>query len=111
MFKKYVHPCYEWNNQVYKQLNYEQYVSSNGELITLDELNEKVNKDAESVAKGDYKPKDDLLYGLLYCDKYEFDIKAKECIAELNKQIIDVTNTIEKINYFVHQQENFNEIK
>lgn len=111
MFKKYVHPCYEWNSQVYKQLNDKQYVSVNGELITLDKLNEKVSKDSESVTKGDYKPKDGLLYGLLDCDKYEFDIKAKESIAELNKQIIDITNTIEKINYFLYQQENFNEIK
>lgn len=111
MFKKYVHPCYEWNNQVYKQLNDKQYVSANGELTTLDELKEKISKDAESVSKGDYKTKDGLLYGLLDCDKYEFDIKAKESIAELNKQIIDITNTIEKINYFLYQQENFNEIK
>lgn len=111
MFKKYVHPCYEWNNQLYKQLNDKQYVSANGELITLDKLNEKVSKDAESVAKGDYKPKDGLTYGLLDCDRYEFDIKAKESIAELNKQIVDINNTIEKINYFLYQQGNFNEIK
>ena len=111
MFKKYVHPCYDWSNKVYKQLNDEQFVSENGELITLDKLNEKVSKDAESVSRGDYNPKDGLLYGLLDCDKYEFDIKAKESIAELNKQIIDITNTIEKINYFLYQQENFNEIK
>ena len=111
MFKKYVHPCYDWSNQVYKQLNDEKFISAIGELITLDKLNEKVSKDAESVTKGDYKPKDGILYGLLDCDKYEFDIKAKESIAELNKQIIDITNTIEKINYFLYQQENFNEIK
>lgn len=111
MFKKYVHPCHDWSNQVYKQLNDEKFISANGELTTLDKLNEKVSKDAEYVARGDHKPKDGLLYGLLDCDKYEFDIKAKESIAELNKQIIDITNTIEKINYFLYQQENSNEIK
>lgn len=93
MYKKYVHPCYSWNNKYLKVLSEDVFITSTGEIISIDVINKYIENDIEKVKIGDYTP-DVGSYGLLDSTKEEFIVRAYDNISELEQSIVKVKNEI-----------------
>lgn len=96
MYKKYVHPSYNWNNKYYIQIDENTFVDSSGEYHSLEELNSKVSTDLESIKNGQFEPVNDT-YGLLDSNKIEFESKVYEILKDLKVSITTSEMTIKKI--------------
>lgn len=93
MYKKYVHPCYSWNNKYLKVLSEDVFITSTGEIISIDVINKYIEDDGKKVEIGDYTP-DVKSYGLLDSTKEEFIVRAYDNISELEQSIVKVKNEI-----------------
>lgn len=93
MYKKYVHPCYSWNNKYLKVLSEDVFITSTGEIISIDVINEYIENDVKKVKLGEYKS-DVKSYGLLDSTKEEFIVRAYDNISELEQSIVKVKNEI-----------------
>lgn len=93
MYKKYVHPCYSWNNKYLKELSEDMFITSTGEIISINTINGYIENDAKKVSIGDYTP-DVESYGLLNSTKEEFIVRAYDNISELEQSIVKVKNEI-----------------
>lgn len=98
MYKKYIHPCYSWYNEQYKQLDDDKFISSKGEVVTLDKINETIKHDVEKVKSGDYKAELDT-YGLLDSTEQEFTNKVYDYFEELHKNILETNIKIAKLKH------------
>lgn len=87
MYKKYVHPVYNWYNEEYKQLDENTFVSSKGKIVTSESIAKETKHDHEKVESGEYK-KDLTEYGLLDSTEVKFTSKVIENLEELHKTII-----------------------
>ena len=93
MYKKYVHPCYSWNNKYLKVLSEDVFITSTGEIISIDVINKYIEDDIKKVKSGYYTP-DVKSYGLLDSTKEEFIVRAYDNISELEQSIVKVKNEI-----------------
>lgn len=93
MYKKYVHPCYSWNNKYFKVLSEDVFITSTGEVISIDVINKYIEDDIKKVKNGDYTP-DVKSYGLLDSTKEEFIVRAYDNISELEQSIVKVKTEI-----------------
>lgn len=96
MYKKYVHPSYNWHNKYYIQIDENTLVDSYGEYHSLEELNSKVDKDLESVKNGQFESFVDT-YGLIDSNKIEFESKVYDTLKDLKVSITNSEMTIKKI--------------
>lgn len=96
MYKKYVHPSYNWHNQYYIQIDENTLVDSSGEYHSLEKINSKVAKDLESVKNGQSETVIDT-YGLLDSNKIEFESKVYDTLKDLKVSITNSEMTIKKI--------------
>lgn len=96
MYKKYIHPVYNWYNEEYKQLDENKWISSKGEIITSDKISEEVKNDQEKIDAGDYNTK--LTdYGFLDSTEQEFVLKVYEQLEGILKEILSKKTEILKI--------------
>lgn len=87
MYKKYVHPCYDWYDKYYKQLDDNNFVSSQGDIVTMEQIAELVKHDQEKIDSGEYT--DTLTdYGLLDSSEGEFVIKVYDQFESILKDIV-----------------------
>ena len=93
MYKKYVHPCYSWNNKYLKVLSEDMFITSTGEIISLDNINKYIEEDTKKVASGDYET-DGKSYGLLDSTREEFLVRSYDNISELEQSIVKIKNEI-----------------
>ena len=96
MYKKYVHPSYNWHNKYYVQIDDNTLVDSAGEYHSLDKVNSKVAKDIENVKEGQFETVADN-YGLLESNKTEFESKVYETLKDLKVSITSAEMNIKKI--------------
>lgn len=96
MYKKYVHPSYNWHNRYYIQIDENTLVDSSGEYHSLEKINSKVAKDLESVKNGQFETVVDT-YGLLDSNKIEFESKVYDTLKELKVSITTSEMNIKKI--------------
>ena len=96
MYKKYVHPSYNWKNQYYIQIDENTLVDSIGEYHSLEKINSEVSKDLESVKNGQFETFVDT-YGLLDSNKIEFESKVYDTLKELKVSITNYEMNIKKI--------------
>lgn len=96
MYKKYVHPSYNWHNQYYLQIDENTLVDSNGEYHSLKSINSKVDKDLESVNNGQFETVVET-YGLLDSNKIEFESKVYDTLKDLKVSITTSEMTIKKL--------------
>lgn len=96
MYKKYVHPVYNWYNEEYKQLDENTWISSKGEIITTEKIEEEVKRDQENIDAGDYQTK--LTdYGFLDSTEKEFVLKVYEQLEGILREILSKKTEILKI--------------
>ena len=96
MYKKYVHPSYNWHNKYYIQIDDNTLVDSTGEYHSLDDINSEVAKDIELVNEGKFETVADI-YGLLESNKVEFESNVYDTIKDLKVSIISSELNIKKI--------------
>lgn len=96
MYKKYVHPCYDWHNLYLKELGNKTFVTDAGVIYSVGAINSKIIEDKNAVTSGDIEPKADQ-YGLLEINEAEFNSKVIETISDLKKKIVDCECSIEGI--------------
>lgn len=96
MYKKYVHPSYNWQNKYYIQIDDNTLVDSTGEYHSLDDINSAVAKDIELVKKGDFETVAES-YGLLESNKVEFESKVYDTLKDLKVSITSSELNIKKI--------------
>lgn len=96
MYKKYVHPSYNWHNQYYIQIDENTLVDSSGEYHSLEKISSKVAKDLESVKNGQFETVVDT-YGFLESSKIEFESKVYDTLKDLKVSITTSEMTIKKI--------------
>lgn len=99
MYKKYVHPSYNWHNKYYIQIDDNILVDSTGEYHSLDEINSEVSKDIELVKEGKFETVADS-YGLLESNKVEFEYKVYDTLKDLQASITSAELNIKKIQTF-----------
>lgn len=98
MYKKYVHPCYSWYNEYYKQLSENELLSSKGELKTLEEINKLIKQDQERVYDGELEISDHIKqYGLLDSSEQEFISNVYDRAEEIIKEIVSSKNELIKL--------------
>ena len=96
MYKKYIHPIYNWYDEEYKQLYENKWISSKGEIITAEEIAENVKHDQEKIDAGDYNT--ELTdYGFLDSTEQEFVLKVYEYLEVILKEILSKKTEILKI--------------
>lgn len=96
MYKKYIHPVYNWYNEEYKQLDENVWISSKGEIITTEKIAEEVKNDQEKIDSGDYQTK--LTdYGFLDSTEQEFVLKVYEQLEGILREILGKKTEILKI--------------
>lgn len=96
MYKKYVHPVYDWYNEQYKQLDENKWISSEGKVITTEKIAESVKNDQERIDSGEYETK--LIdYGFLDSTEQEFTISVYDKLKDLNKTIVSTNVEIAKL--------------
>lgn len=96
MYKKYVHPSYNWHNKYYIQIDDNTLVDSTGEYHSLDGINSEVAKDIELVKEGNFETVVDS-YGLLESNKVEFESKVYDTLKDLRVSITSAELNIKKI--------------
>lgn len=96
MYKKYVHPSYNWHNQYYLQIDENTLVDSNGEYHSLENIHSKVDRDLESVKNGQFETVVDT-YGLLDSSKIEFESKVYDALKDMKVSITTSEMTIKKL--------------
>lgn len=97
MYKKYVHPCYSWNNECYKQIDdSNKFISSQGKIVDLEKIEEYIKNDEERIASGDITPTAST-YGLLDSTEQEFVSKVYDNSEELHKNIVATKLQITKL--------------
>lgn len=96
MYKKYVHPCYDWHNLYLKELDNKTFVTDAGVIYSAGDINSKIVDDKNSVTSGDIEPKSPQ-YGLLEINEAEFKAQVIKTISELKKNIVDAECSIEGI--------------
>lgn len=96
MYKKYVHPSYNWHNKYYIQIDDNTLVDSTGEYHSLDDINSEVAKDIELVKEGKFETVVDS-YGLLESSKVEFESKVYDTLKDLKVSITSSELNIKKI--------------
>lgn len=96
MYKKYIHPVYNWYNEEYKQLDENVWISSKGEIITTEKIAEEVKNDQEKIDSGDYQTK--LTdYGFLDSTEQKFVLKVYEQLEGILREILGKKTEILKI--------------
>lgn len=96
MYKKYIHPSYNWQNKYYIQIDDNTLVDSTGEYHSLDDINSEVAKDTELVKEGKFETVADS-YGLLESNKVEFESKVYDTLKDLKVSITSSELNIKKI--------------
>lgn len=96
MYKKYLHPCYDWYNEQYKQLDENRFISSKGEIVTMEKIAKSTKEDQLKVESGDYTTKL-TEYGFLDSTEQEFVISVYGKLEELHKNIVSTNIEIAKI--------------
>lgn len=93
MYKKYIHPKYNWYNKTYKQLDENCLISHTGEITTLDYLKLTVKKDEESF---DPSERTEPKYGIVEINELEYMDNVFEHIKDLKKNIADAEVELKK---------------
>lgn len=96
MYKKYAHPCYSWNNEYYKQIDDNKFISSQGKIVDLEKIEEYIKNDKERIDSGDITPTVST-YGLLDSTEQEFVAKVYDNFEELHKNIVATKVQINKL--------------
>ena len=97
MYKKYVHPCYSWNNECYKLIDdSNKFISSQGKIVELEKIEEYVKNDRERIDSGDITPTVST-YGILDSTEQEFVSKVYDNFEELHKTIVATKLQINKL--------------
>ena len=96
MYKKYVHPCYDFYNEQYKQVDDKTLVSSKGTIVSIKEIEESVKHDEEKLKSGEYETKLPAV-GFLDSTEQEFISKVYERFEELHKNIVSTNIEIAKL--------------
>lgn len=96
MYKKYVHPNYNWHNRYYIQIDENTLVDSSGEYHSLENINSKVAKDIEMVKSGQFETVVDT-HGLLDSNKIEFESKVYDTLRDLKVSITNSEMNLKKI--------------
>lgn len=97
MYKKYVHPCYSWNNECYKQIDdSNKFISSQGKIVELEKIEEYVKNDRERIDSGDITATAST-YGILDSTEQEFVSKVFDNFEELHKNIVATKLQINKL--------------
>lgn len=96
MYKKYIHPVYDWYNEQYKQVDDNKYISSKGELVTMEKIAESIKNDQDKIDSGEYNTKL-TEYGLLDSTEQEFTIAVYDKFKDLHKTIVSTNIEIAKI--------------
>lgn len=96
MYKKYVHPCYSWNDLEILQLDDKTFVDTNGKIHSMREINDKLSEDKNKVESGDYEVTRNI-YGLVDISESEFKESVYEIISTKKQEIISREIDIKKI--------------
>lgn len=96
MYKKYIHPVYDWHNEEYKQLDENIWISSKGKIITADKIAESIKNDQDKIDSGEYITKL-TEYGLLDSTEQEFTISVYNKFEDLRKTIVSADIEIAKL--------------
>lgn len=96
MYKKYIHPVYDFYNEEYKQLDENRWISSKGKIITTEEIAEEVKHYQENIDSGKYSTKL-TEYGLLDSTEQEFIIAVYDKFEDLRKTIVSTNIEIAKL--------------
>ena len=100
MYKKYVHPVYNWYNEQYKQLDDDIFISSKGEIVTMEKIAQSSKEDQLKVEAGDYETKL-TEYGFLDSTEQEFTIAVYDKLEDLRKTIVSTNTEIAKIKQLI----------
>lgn len=96
MYKKYIHPCYNWYDLVLKKVDDKTFVSSTGEIYPLGEINSKISEDKKKVQSGEcevtYKD-----YGLSEISELEFISAVFKSITKIKEEIVSHETNLKKI--------------
>ena len=96
MHKKYVHPCYSWNDFVLLQLDDKTFVDTKGTIYSIREINDKLSEDKKKVESGDYEVTRNI-YGLVDIQEAEFKESVYEILSTKKQEIISLEIDIKKI--------------
>lgn len=96
MYKKYVHPCYNWNDLVLLQLDGKTFVDTKGKIYSMRELSDKLSEDKKKVESGDYEFTRNI-YGIVDITEAEFKESVYEVLSTKKQEIISRDIDIKKI--------------
>lgn len=96
MYKKYIHPCYSWNDFVLLQLDDKTFVDTQGKIYSIREINDKLSEDKKKVESGDYGVNRNI-YGLVDIQEAEFKESVYEVLSAKKQEIISREIDVKKI--------------
>ena len=96
MHKKYVHPCYSWNDLALLQLDDKTFVDTNGKIYSMREINDKLSEDKKKIESGDYEVNRNI-YGLVDIPEAEFKESVYEILSTKKQEITSREIDIKKI--------------
>lgn len=97
MYKKYVHPRYNWENRVFKVINDELLQDTSGDIVTVSSVLDTVAEDKDKIQNGETTPNSSYVYGFVDATKEEFVEKVYNKIASKKSSISSDQVDIERL--------------
>lgn len=97
MYKKYVHPRYNWENRLFKVINDEFLQDTHGEIVTVSSILTDVKEDKDKIEDGTFTPSSSYTEGFVEATKEEFTNKVYDHIASKKSSIASDQVTIERL--------------
>lgn len=97
MYKKYVHPRYNWENRLFKVINDELLQDTYGEIVTISSVLTDVTEDQDKIKNGEITPNSSFVNGFVDATKEEFVSKVYDHIANKKSSIASDQVELERL--------------
>ena len=97
MYKKYVHPKYNWEDRFFKVINDELLQDTHGEIVSVSSILTDVKEDKDKIEDGTFTPNSSYVDGFVDATKEEFVNKVYDHIANKKSSIASDQLEVERL--------------
>lgn len=97
MYKKYVHPRYNWEDRLFKSINDEMLQDTHGKIVSVSSVLADVKEDKDKIEDGTFTPVSSYVEGFVDATKEEFVSKVYDHIASKKSSIASDQVELERL--------------
>lgn len=97
MYKKYVHPRYNWENRFFKVINDELLQDTHGEIVSVSSVLTDIKEDEDKIKDGTLIPNSSYVEGFVDSTKEEFVSKVYDHISNKKSSIASDQVELERL--------------